>query len=297
MAASVHARLAERARKTERPFQELLQYYAMERFLYRLSKSPHSDRFVLKGALMLRAWDAPLARPTRDIDLLGRLENTLEKLSTVVREVCAVEVEPDGLVFRLSTIKAERIKEDADYEGVRVRFEGLLGKAKAPMQLDVGFGDVIVPGPEEIDYPTLLDLPAPRLKGYSRETVIAEKFEAMVKLGTLNSRMKDFYDIWQLSRQFDFDGKILAQAVIATFTNRKTTIEVEPVALTARFSESNLADTQWRAFVRKGKFTHAPRTLAEAVAAIQLFLLPVAQACGAGGSFTLRWTATGPWRT
>ncbi len=207
MAASVHARLAEIARRTGRPFQELLQYYAMERFLYRLSKSPHAARFVLKGALMLRVWDAPMARPTKDIDLLGRLENSLENLSTVVREICAVDVEPDGLVFRPATVKSERIRED------RIRFDGLLARARIAMQLDVGIGDVMVPGPVEIAYPTLLDFPAPRLKGYPRETAIAEKFEAMVKLGTLNSRMKDFYDIWLLSRQFDFDGPTLAQAV------------------------------------------------------------------------------------
>jgi len=195
MAASVHARLTDIARRTDRPFQELLQYYAMERFLYRLSKSPHAARFVLKGALMLRVWDAPMARPTKDIDLLGRLENSLENGSTVVRELCALEVEPDGLVFRPATVKSERIREDADYEGVRTRFDGLLARARMAMQLDVGIGDVMVPGPVEIAYPTLLDMPAPRLKGYPRETAIAEKFEAMVKLGTLNSRMKDFYDI------------------------------------------------------------------------------------------------------
>jgi hypothetical protein len=206
LAASVHARLAQIARRTGRPFQELLQYYAMERFLYRLSKSPHAARFVLKGALMLRVWDAPMARPTKDIDLLGRLENSLENGSTVVREVCALEVEPDGLVFRPATVKSERIREDADYEGVRIRFDGFLARARIAMQLHVGIGDVMVPGPVEIAYPTLLDFPAPRLKGYPRETAIAEKFEAMVKLGTLNSRMKDFYDIWLLSRQFDFDG-------------------------------------------------------------------------------------------
>ena len=213
MAASVHARLAEIARRTGRPFQEQLQYYAMERFLYRLSKSPHAARFVLKGALMLRVWDAPMARPTKDIDLLGRLENSLENLSTMVREVCALEVEPDGLVFRPSTVKSERIREDADYEGVRIRFDGLLARARIAMRLDVGIGDVMVPVPVEIAYPTLLDMPAPRLKGYPRETAIAEKFEAMVKLGTLNSRMKDFYDIWLLSRQFDFDGPTLGEAV------------------------------------------------------------------------------------
>jgi len=296
MAASVHARLAEIARRTGRPFQELLQYYAMERFLYRLSKSPHAARFVLKGALMLRVWDAPMARPTKDIDLLGRLEHSLENGSTVVREVCALEVEPDGLIFRPATVKSERIREDADYEGVRIRFDGLLARARIAMQLDVGIGDVMVPGPVEIAYPTLLDFPAPRLKGYPRETAIAEKFEAMVKLGTLNSRMKDFYDIWLLSRQFDFDGPTLAQAVNATFVNRRTAVKADPVALSTEFSESEVANTQWRAFVRKGRLVNAPASLAEAVSGIARFLLPVARAHLAGGNFKMNWTAGGPWR-
>ncbi len=296
MAASVHARLAETARRTNRPFQELLQYYGMERFLYRLSKSPHAARFVLKGALMLRVWNAPMARPTKDIDLLGRLESPLENLSTVVREVCAVDVEPDGLVFTPATVKSERIREDADYESVRIRFEGLLGRARIAMQLDVGIGDVMVPGPVEIAYPTLLDFPAPRLKGYPRETAIAEKFEAMVKLGTLNSRMKDFYDIWILSRQFGFAGPTLAQAVTATFANRGTTVTAEPVALTTEFSENEVANTQWRAFVRKGRLANAPASLGEAVGDIARFLLPVARAHLAGGNFKMTWTAGGPWR-
>ncbi len=238
MAASVHARLAETARRTNRPFQELLQYYGMERFLYRLSKSPQAAPFVLKGALMLRVWNAPMARPTKDIDLLGRLESSLENLSTVVR----------------------------------------------------------VPGPVEIAYPTLLDFPAPRLKGYPRETAIAEKFEAMVKLGTLNSRMKDFYDIWILSRQFGFAGPTLAQAVTATFANRGTTVTAEPVALTTEFSENEVANTQWRAFVRKGRLANAPASLGEAVGDIARFLLPVARAHLAGGNFKMTWTAGGPWR-
>jgi hypothetical protein len=149
---------------------------------------------VLKGALMLHVWDAPLARATKDLDFLGRLDNSLENLDRVVREVCAVDVEPDGVVFDPSTVKAERIKEDAEYEGVRVRFVGLLGKARVAMQIDVGFGDVVTPAAESITYPALLDFPAPELSGYPRETVVAEKFQAMVYLRTINSRMKDFYD-------------------------------------------------------------------------------------------------------
>ena len=296
VAASVHARLADLGRRTNRPFQELLQYYAMERFLYRLSRSPHGGRFLLKGALMLRVWDAPTARPTKDIDLLGKLGNSLENLANVLREVCTTEVEEDGMVFSPSTVRAERIKEDADYEGVRVRFGGLLGKARVAMQVDVGFGDVVVPAPLAIAYPTLLDLPGPRLKGYPRESVIAEKFEAMVKLGTLNSRMKDFYDLWLLARRFDFDGSRLARAVVATFGNRKTPLEPNPVALTPTFSESPAARLQWKAFVRKGKLTGAPQELGDVIPTLAEFLLPAATACAAGQSFEMTWSAPGPWR-
>lgn len=160
--ASVQNRLHNQARATRRPLLELLQYYAMERFLYRLSTTPHRSRFVLKGALMLHVWDAPLARATKDLDFLGRLDNSLENLERVVREVCGAEVEPDGMMFDPATVRAGRIKEDADYEGVRVRFVGFLGKARVTMQLDVGFGDIVTPGPLDFIYPALLDFPRPR---------------------------------------------------------------------------------------------------------------------------------------
>ncbi|MEK7704893.1 MAG: nucleotidyl transferase AbiEii/AbiGii toxin family protein [Myxococcota bacterium] len=270
LSASVQARLQNHARASKRPFQELLQYYAMERFLYRLSTSPHRARFVLKGALMLHVWEAPLARATKDLDFLGRLDNSLENLESVVREVCTADVEPDGMVFDSATVKTERIKEDADYEGVRARFVGLLGKARVAMQIDVGFGDVVTPGAQDITYPTLLDFPAPTLSGYPRETVIAEKFQAMVYLRTLNSRMKDFYDVWLLASQFAFTPDFTEQA-------------------------STLA--QWTAFRNKLPSTECPATLAEVVTFLAEFLLPIARACESGEGFERRWPAGGPWTT
>jgi len=186
-------RLLNKARETGRPFNELLQYFAMERFLYRLSKSAHADKFVLKGALMFVAWQAPVTRPTMDIDLLGITENSVVAIVAIAREICSWEVEADGLVFESDSVGGERIVEDADYGGVRIRFRGTLGTARVTMQLDIGFGDVVVPKPEMADYPTILNLPIPRLRGYSRESAVAEKFEAMVKLGALNSRVKDFF--------------------------------------------------------------------------------------------------------
>lgn len=200
VSASVRQRLLDRAKRDRRPFNELLQYYAMERFLCRFSRSPHASRFVLKGALMLRVWRSPEFRPTMDIDLLGQTRNEEANISAQIRDVLSVEVDPDGLVFDRDSIRTERIAEDAVYQGIRARFLATLDSARINMQVDIGFGDVVFPEPEEADLPVLLDFPAPRLRCYSRESAIAEKFETMVKLGELNSRMKDFYDIWLLSR-------------------------------------------------------------------------------------------------
>ena len=195
LGASVRQRLLNQSRAQNRPFQELLQYFAMERFLYRLAKSPHADRFILKGALLLTAWRAPASRPTMDIDLAGRTNNQLDHIQEVVSAVCGVAVNPDGIEFNRDSIEVSRIKEDADYEGVRVLFHATLARARIPMQLDIGFGDVITPGPTEVEYPTMLDFPAPVLRAYPKETVVAEKLEALTALGLLNSRMKDYYDL------------------------------------------------------------------------------------------------------
>ena len=189
LGASVRERLLNQARAQTRPFQELLQYYAMERFLYRLSRSRHAEQFVLKGALLLIAWRAPLSRSTMDIDLLGRTSNELEHIRALITHVCEAESEPDGIEFDSKSVKAARIKEDADYEGVRVRFHATLARARISMQIDIGFGDVVTPAAVEIEYPTLLEFPAPVLRAYPKETVIAEKLEALTMLGMLNSRM------------------------------------------------------------------------------------------------------------
>jgi len=284
-----------KARETGRPFSELLQYFAMERFLYRLSKSRYADNFVLKGALMLTVWQAPLTRPTMDIDLLGRIENSIETIVEVTREICRQEVESDGIAFDLASIEAERIAEDADYEGIRIRFRGSLDTARFIIQLDIGFGDIVIPSPEPTNYPTLLDLPAPQLRGYSRESTIAEKFEAMVKLGILNSRMKDFFDIWLMSRQFDFEGSILVEAISKTFSTRGTNIQAVPVALMNTFAEDTAKAAQWRGFVRKNRLVDVPQNLVEVVAAIAFFLRPIAEELAAGTAFKGTWKAPGPW--
>jgi predicted nucleotidyltransferase component of viral defense system len=225
LAASVHQRLLNRARAVGRPFAELLQHYAMERFLYRLSKSPHAPSFVLKGALALTMWGIPRSRTTKDIDFLGQADNSVDSVVITVQGVCLERVEPDGMAFDASTVEGERIIEGADYEGVRVRFGGSLGSARVTMQLDIAFGDAVVPAPQLVAYPTILDFPPPRLKVYSRESTISEKLEAMVRLGLLNSRMKDFFDIWLLSARFSFDGATLSYAIQRTFEARRDSEE------------------------------------------------------------------------
>lgn len=296
IAASVRQRLLMKARETRRPFSELLQYFAMERFLYRLSKSRYADNFVLKGALMLTVWEAPLTRPTMDIDLLGRIDNSIATIVELTREICRQGVEPEGIDFDIAKVEAERIAEDADYEGIRVRFRGSLDTARIVMQLDIGFGDIVIPSPEPASYPTLLDLPAPHLLVYSRESTIAEKFEAMVKLGILNSRLKDFYDIWLILRQFDFEGPILSKAISKTFSTRGTNIQSEPIALTNSFAEDAGKAAQWRGFVRKNRLVDVPQNLVEVVAAIAAFLTPIVQQLAAGRVFKTTWKAPGPWR-
>ena len=265
----------------------------MERFLYRLSKSPHANRFILKGALMLRAWRSPEVRSTMDIDLLGKTDNDQARVITQIRDILAIEAPSDGLVFDPAPIQAERITEDADYEGIRIRFRGMLDSAKVHMQIDIGFGDIIYPGPEKAYLPVILDLPAPRLLCYSRESTIAEKFEAMVKLGELNSRMKDFYDIWLLSRQFDFDGEKLAEAIKLTFDRRGTVLPDTVVAFTKGFIDAKQA--QWKAFIKKLKQDHVPQSFDEITIAVSAFLGPIADSLSAGKTVSVRWNVPGPW--
>ena len=295
--ASVRARLQNKAQETGRPFAEVFQYYGMERFLYRLSQSKYADTFVLKGALMFVVWKVPGMRTTRDIDFLGHLDNEIIGIEDAFREICSIVVPQDGLIFNPGTIKGGRIKEDADYEGVRIKFTGFLGKARIPMQVDIGFGDVVFPKPKTINYPAILDFPSAHLKGYAAETVVAEKFEAMIKLGHLNSRMKDFYDIWLMARQFQFSGEELSQAIRRTFEHRGTSFPKE----TPFFADeiyNKLSDRQqlWKAFLGKMEIKHAPDELCEIASAIESFLLEPVKAISGGRDFTAHWHAPGPWR-
>jgi hypothetical protein len=236
------------------------------------------------------------ARATKDLDFLGRLDNTLENLERVVRDVCTAEVEPDGMMFDPATVKTSRIREDADYQGVRVRFVGLLGKARVAMQLDVGFGDVVTPGAENITYPALLDFPAPELAGYPGETVVAEKFQAMVYLRTLKCRMKDFYDLW-LPR---ITSPSTARCSRAPSPPRSPIVRQASTSLRSRSRRTSLnRHRRWcsgTAFRKRLTYIErCPAKLAEVVACLSEFLLPIAQALNSGKNFNQRWSPGGPW--
>ena len=294
LGASARQRLLDLARAQGRPFQEVLQYFAMERFLYRLGQSPFAGRFILKGALLLTAWRAPLTRPTMDIDLAGRTSNELDHIRSVVVEVCRTAGQPDGIEFDPASVEAQRIKEDAEYAGVRVRFTATLARARIPMQIDIGFGDLIVPGPVEVEYPALLEFPPPMLMAYPKETVVAEKLEALTVLGLLNSRIKDYYDLALLSRLYAFDGALLAEAIRSTFRHRGTAVDPDPAGLTDAYSADPARIVQWKAFVQRSRLD--PQSgLAETVKDVGRFALPPLSAVARADSFHLRWTPGGPW--
>jgi hypothetical protein len=218
--------------------------------LYRLSQSQYANEFVLKGAQLFYVWTDSPHRTTRDLDLLRHGDSTIPELEAIFRNICQRPVEePDGIVFLPDTVHGEQIREEAKYMGVRIHFAYRLGEIKGTLQVDVGFGDVVTPAPERVEFPSLLDFPAPRLKAYPREAMIAEKFQAMVTLGINNSRMKDFFDLSVLAETFHFDGETLRRAIEATFNRRKTVVPtIVPVALTAQFAEDAIKQKQWQGF-------------------------------------------------
>ncbi len=294
VAHSVRARLLTLSKERREEFQFVLTRYALERLLYRLSRSTHREGFVLKGAMMFAVWSGHPHRATKDLDLLGSGSPDLDRLAAVFREVVVVGVEDDGLVFDATSVVAVRIKEDADYEGVRVTLDAKLGTAKVGVQIDIGFGDAVTPSAVEVAYPSLLDLPRPSLRAYPRETVVAEKLQAMVHLGLLNSRMKDFFDLWVLATHFEFDGELLVRAVKATFERRGTPLPTEPpVALTSTFSNDGSKQKQWTAFLRRSGVGSSDLTLDAVVAGLAEFLLPVVLEPRHG--LGRRWRAGGPW--
>jgi len=286
--ASVKARLKQLADRENRTFDSLLMYYFVERLLYRLSISDYADHFILKGGLLLYSILGNNARSTRDVDFLARHISSLpEEITSVFGSICAIEAE-DAVRFDLSSLSAEPIRETSVYEGLRIKITAYLDKSRHVMQLDIGFGDIVIPEPVFMDYPSLLDNNSFRIHAYSRESVVAEKFEAMLSLAELNSRMKDFYDVYMLSRAYDFNGELLQEAVHQTLQRRKTPLPDSPTIFSDAFSQAKDKHIQWQAF-QKHIRNADDLTLADVLGGIYIFLHPIYSAILAGSNMKMLW--------
>ena len=294
-AASIRQRLLNLARAQKQEFQLVLTRFALERFLYRLSQSEYRNDFVLKGAMLFQMWGGAARRLTRDLDLLSFGDADPARYAAVFENICKLEVPADGLVFHADSIRLERIKAHDEYHGLRATMLVTLESARISLQIDIGFGDAVEPAPVMIDFPTALDLPMPRLRAYSRENVVAEKFHAMVVLGIANTRMKDFYDLWTLASTYEFDSLLLRAAIEATFKGRETPIPVDPpLALTDKFAEEPVKMAQWNAFLNKGKLATAqPIALREVVQTISGMLMPLLREPKGEGAGQRRWSPEG----
>jgi predicted nucleotidyltransferase component of viral defense system len=289
-AASVHARLAQRRTKTGEDYNVLLVRFRLERLLYRLSCSSHREQFVLKGAMLFALWEPTLHRVTRDLDLLGLGHPSPDRLADIFRELCLLEVEADGVDFDARSVVCGDIRAQDEYAGIRVKLRAKLGKAVVPLQVDVGFGDALPVAPEEITFPVMLGMAAPKLRAYSRETVIAEKLEAIVKLGMLNTRFKDYFDLHYLAQKFPFDGESLAKAIAGTFARRGTAFpENLPVGLTPMFGTDPAKIRGWEAFWRKTGPKGAAPTLASVIQLLVKFLERPLEAAAKGKPFPATW--------
>ena len=295
LAASVRAKLQNIKEKTGEDFQFLLMKFAAERLLYRLSISPYQDKFLLKGAALFNVWFNEPHRPTKDVDLLGRGENDIPAVEKIFREICQIESQ-DGLEFPLETLQGSLIREGEVYQGVRITLTAMLAKARIPLQIDVGFGDAVTPKPKTETLPTLLDLPAPKLKLYPKETVVAEKFNAMVKLGIGNSRMKDFWDVNYLIEKFEFAGKVLQKALTATFKNRQTDFPTElPLALTDEFATNPAIMLRWNGFIKRNKISKNA-DFGKIIENLRNFYEPLIEASKANNDFSKNWTNEQNWQ-
>jgi len=291
---SVKQRLLNYSRDRGEVFNLVLVRFAVERLLYRLTQSPHADAFVLKGAMLFAAWTGKPHRPTQDVDLLGFGDPSTERLASVFQEIAVVDVEPDGLTFDPASVQVEPIREDAIYDGLRVRMLAFLGTARVPLQVDVGFGDAITPGPQDLTFGPMLDLPAPRLRAYPPETVVAEKLDAIIVLGMANSRMKDYFDLWTLRQTTAFEMAPLRAAIEATLDRRGTPKpKTLPTGLTDSFAEDESKQKQWAGFMRKMGDARGTPALAEVVGLVRAFLEPVIITASDTGAD--RWPAGGPW--
>lgn len=276
LAASVRQRLLNISREQKIEFQLILARFALERFLYRLSQSEYRDDFVLKGAMLFQVWGGSMHRPTRDLDLLSFGNPDINSFTQIIGNICGLNQPNDGLLFGTETLVLERIKEEDEYQGLRATLLATLDSARIPIQIDIGFGDAIVPTPSTIEYPTLLDLPKPKLRAYAKETVVAEKFHAMIIRGIANSRMKDFYDIWVLATTYRFEAAALNAAIKSTFERRDTPVPSEiPLAFTNEFADDTAKKAQWTAFIKRGNLLADERLgLLQIVPVLKNFVMP-----------------------
>jgi hypothetical protein len=295
IAASVRNKLTDQFKKTGENLQTLFVRYANERFLYRLSQTEHRTKFLVKGATVFAFWFNEPHRPTKDLDLLGYGKNEIPEIENIIREVCAIQ-EDDGLDFLTDTIKGSPIREDQEYQGVRVTITVMLERARIPVQIDVGFGDTVTPKAEEVELNTILDFPAPRVRIYPKETVVAEKFEAMVSLGLLNGRMKDFWDLNYLIKYLEFDGKLLQNAVRNTFANRQRKLPQElPVALTDNFAANELKLSLWSGFIRRNNIK-TETDFAEVIKHLLEFFTPLIEAEAKNAELNQTWLPQTGWQ-
>jgi predicted nucleotidyltransferase component of viral defense system len=295
--ASVRARLSALAREKGVNLELILVRYVHERLLYRLGQSKYRQRFILKGAMLQTIWLADPFRPTRDLDLLGHGDSEPETVREIFREILTIECD-DGVVFDLDDLSVDPIREETEYGGQRVETTAHIAGARLKMRVDLGFGDAVTPDANEIAYPALLDKPTPKVRAYPKETVAAEKLQAIVALGATNGRMKDFYDLWMMSQHFSFEGALLAKAIAATFTRRQTPLPTEtPIGLSHGFSTDAAVARRWEFFTTRNVLSEQPGTLSDVVAALRGFLMPVVRlAAGSAGGASL-WPPGGPWST
>ncbi|MDK9720407.1 MAG: nucleotidyl transferase AbiEii/AbiGii toxin family protein [Rhodospirillales bacterium] len=294
--ASVRARLTKMARDKGVNLEVLLVRYTLERLLYRLGRSKHRNRFILKGAMLQTVWLEDPFRPTRDLDLLAHGDSEPEQVKAAFLEILSIDSD-DGIVFDMEALMVEPIREQSDYGGLRVETTARLASARTKIQIDLGFGDAVTPQASEIDYPVLLDSPAPRIRAYPKETVVAEKLQAIVALGATNGRMKDFYDLWMMSKHFAFDGALLARAVAATFERRQTPIPEEtPVGLSREFAMDAEAIKRWGFFRTRNVLSQAPGSLDGVITDLNGFLVPVLRMAQESDPMPVSWNPGGPWR-
>ncbi len=295
--ASVATRLRNIADARQTDVALILRRYAIERLLYRLSVSAERDRFVLKGAMLFTAWMPDPFRPTQDLDLLGFGDDDVAAMAKAVARICKQVVPDDGVIFDTASIKAAAIRTTQDYGGVRVKMTALLGNIRIPVQIDIGFGDAVTPDITELEFPPLLDAPAPNIRAYPKETVFAEKLQAIVALGIINTRMKDYYDLLALARLFEFDGEVVRQAVIATFDRRGTPLPDDvPTGLSPVFVEDPQKIALWNAFIGREPLLLNPGYLVAAVEDIAAFVMPPLVAAQKGKPLAKRWKPGGPWK-